>query len=315
MAAPLAGISSRPFRVLAAQAGASLTYTEMVSSEGVFRRQSKSLAMMEFRPDERPIGIQLFGSNPEVMHQATQITVRKYQPDLVDINFGCPVRKIVEGNGGAAILKDLSRAKDIIRATVEGAGDTPVTIKIRTGWDDGNPVFDKVGRIAEDAGAKAVTLHARSRNKGFSGTAEWTAIKWLKDSVSIPVIGNGDVKTPQDAKRMLDETGCDGVMIGRAALGDPFIFRRVNHYLATGEDLREPTIAEKIDMARLHARLMIEEFGEKKGALMMRRYLSWYLKGFRGASELRQRLSQVHTILEVEGLLETALRNEPVPSG
>jgi len=308
LSAPLAGVSSRPFRVLATKAGAAVTYTEMISSEGIIRHQAKSLALMEFKPDERPIGIQLFGANPEVMRQAAQVAVQRNNPDLIDINFGCPIKKVVKHNGGAAILKDLALTEDIIRATVEGARKTPVTIKIRTGWDTGSPVYDKVGQIAEQAGAKAVTLHARSRSKGFSGQADWTAIRKLKESVNIPVIGNGDIKKPSDAKRMLDETGCDGVMIGRAALGNPFVFMRVNHYLVTGEDLGEPTMHQKIEMACLHARLMAAHFGEVKGAMIMRRYLGWYVKGFPGASELRQQLFQINTMNNIDIIFDNYLK-------
>jgi tRNA-dihydrouridine synthase B len=298
--APLAGVSNRPFRVLAIKAGASITYTEMVSSEGIVRNQQKTKEYMYFKKDEQPIGIQLFGANPEVMKKAAEITVDEFSPDLIDINFGCPVKKVVNKNGGSAILKDLRLTEDIIKATVEGAGATPVTIKIRTGWDDLNPVYDKVGLIAERSGAKAIALHARSRAKGFSGKADWTSIKKLKETVNIPVIGNGDARTPLDVKKMFDETGCDAVMIGRAAMGNPFIFKQINHYLKTGELLGEPTLSEKIEMARLHVKLMEEQFGEERGAKMMRRYLGWYVKGFKGASELRPLLFQVKTIKDID---------------
>jgi tRNA-dihydrouridine synthase B len=318
VSAPLAGVSNRSFRLLALRAGAALTYTEMVSSEGIIRQQAKTLSMMEFKPDEQPIGTQIFGADPEVMSQAARITVGRGNPDLIDINFGCPVRKVANQNSGAAVLKDLVLTEEIIRATVEGAGQTPVTIKIRTGWDDANPVYERVGQIAQRAGAAAVTLHARSRSKGFFGEADWTTIRKLTETVSIPVIGNGDVKTPIEAKRMLEETRCDGVMIGRAALGNPFIFKQVNHYLATGELLQEPTVQDKIEMACHHARLMAEEFGEPRGIVKMRGYLGWYIKGFSGASQLRQRLCRVCTISDVEEVfgnyLSETLAVEPYTS-
>lgn len=310
LSAPLAGVSNRPFRVLAIKAGAAITYTEMISSEGVIRNQAKSLAMMKFRPDEQPIGIQLFGAKQEVMGQAARIVVLRNNPDLIDINFGCPVKKVVNHNSGAAILKDLALTEDIIRATVEGAGATPVTIKIRTGWDDVNPVYEEVGQIAERAGAKAVTLHARSRSKGFSGQADWLAIKKLKEAVNIPVIGNGDIKSPADAKRMIEETGCDGVMIGRASLGNPSIFKQVNFLLASGKESAEPTVQDIINMAHLHAQLMADEFGEERGTRMMRRYLGWYVKGFRGASELRRELFQVTALKDVGNVFEEYLKSE-----
>ena len=305
--APLAGVSNRPFRVLSIKAGAALTYTEMISSEGIIRNQERTKEMMHFKSDEQPLGIQLFGSNPKVMEQAAAITVKEFNPDIIDINFGCPVKKVVNKNGGSAVLKDLQLTEDIIKATVAGAGDTPVTIKIRTGWDEANPVFEKVGEIAQRAGAKAVSLHARSRAKGFSGDADWDSIKKLKQAIDIPVIGNGDIKTPQDVIRMQQETGCDGVMIGRAAMGNPFIFKQINHYIDTGEILENPTTQEKIEMARLHADLMKEQFGEERGAKMMRRYLGWYIKGFRGASELRPILFEVNTIEEIDKVFDDYL--------
>ncbi len=316
--APLAGVSNRPFRVLAIRAGAAMTFTEMVSSEGIIRHQEKTLSMMAFRPDEQPIGIQLFGSDPEVMGRAAAITLELFHPDVIDLNFGCPVRKVVNKNGGAAVLRDLVLTEEIIRAVVEGAGEIPVTIKMRCGWDDTSPVYCEVGQIAERAGAKAVTLHARSRAKGFSGKADWSAIKELKDAVGITVIGNGDAQTPEDVKRMIEETGCDGVMIGRAALGNPFIFAQIAKYLATGEVSTEPSVADKIDMARLHARLMAEQFGEERGAIMMRRYLGWYVKGFAGATDLRPQLFAVNTVSDIdrvfaeysERMLQAGLRED-----
>lgn len=298
--APLAGVSNRPFRVLAVRAGAAMTFTEMVSSEGIIRHQEKTLSMMAFQPDEQPIGIQLFGADPEVMGRAAAITVELFHPDVIDLNFGCPVKKVVNKNGGAAVLRDLVLTEEIIRAVVGGAGDVPVTIKMRCGWDDTSPVFCEVGQIAERSGAKAVTLHARSRAKGFSGKADWSAIMQLKEAVTITVIGNGDAQTPEDVARMIEETGCDGVMIGRAALGNPFIFSQISRFLSAGEIVSEPSAEEKIDMARLHARLMAEQFGEERGAIMMRRYLGWYVKGFPGATELRPQLFAVNTVSDID---------------
>ena len=303
--APLAGVSNRPFRVLAKLMGAALTYTEMVSSEGIIRYQKKTLAYMAFKPDEQPIGIQLFGANPEVMRKASEIVVKEYKPDLVDINFGCPVKKVVNKNGGAAVLKDLSLTEAIIKAVVSGAGSTPVTIKMRTGWDDKNPIYLKAGEIAEKCGIKAVCLHARSRSVGYAGQADWSAIKKLKDTVGIPVIGNGDVFSPADVERMLQTTGCDAVMIGRAAMGNPFIFKQANSYLDTGQIPDMPSIEEKIQMVNNHARLMIEEYGEKRGIIKMRKYLGWYVKGFPKASQLRQELMQVTSLTDIESILNT----------
>ncbi|MEW6050069.1 MAG: tRNA dihydrouridine synthase DusB [Candidatus Zixiibacteriota bacterium] len=306
--APLAGVSNRPFRVLAARAGATMTFTEMVSSEGIIRHQDKTLSMMAFKPDEQPLGIQLFGADPEVMKQAARITVEKFRPDVVDINFGCPVKKVVNKNGGSAVLRDLGLTEEIIRGVVEGAGETPTMVKIRCGWVDTLPVYREVGQIAQRSGAKAITLHARSRAQGFTGKADWSAIKELKEAVDIAVIGNGDVQTPEDARRMLEETRCDGIMIGRAALGNPFIFGQIRRYFETGQPAEEPSMLEKIEMARLHAQLMAEQFGDQRGAIMMRRYLGWYVKGFPGATELRPALFAVHTISDIETVFADYVR-------
>ncbi|MFH1688139.1 MAG: tRNA dihydrouridine synthase DusB [bacterium] len=300
LSAPLAGVSNRPFRVLVLQLNAALVYTEMVSSEGIVRRQKRTLSMMKIEPDEHPIGIQLFGARPEAMRQAAEICAREFRPDLIDINFGCPVKKVVGRNGGAAALKDLSLTHEIIQATVEGAGQTPVTVKIRTGWDEASPVYLEVGEIAERAGVAAITLHARSRAGGFSGAADWGAIANLKAAVGIPVVGNGDVRSPEDARRMLDQTGCDAIMVGRASMGNPRIFKEIDHYLQTGELLDQPTSIERMQLARTHARLMVEEFGPVRGAIMMRKYLAWYVKGMRDAAQLRTKMVQVSSLEEID---------------
>jgi tRNA-dihydrouridine synthase B len=305
-AAPLAGISNRPFRVLAARCGAALTYTEMVSSDGIVRNQAKTLAMMSFRDDERPIGIQLFGANPEVMARAVKIVAEDYLPDVIDLNLGCPVRKVVNKNGGAAILKNRSLMEEIICAAVGAAEKIPVTVKTRSGWDDSKPVYLEVGEIAERAGVAAITLHARSRAGAFAGRAKWSDIKLLKEAVSIIVIGNGDVATPLEAERMFRETGCDAIMIGRASLGNPMIFRQVNEYLRTGKLGMPPCRSESLAMARLHAKLMAEEYGETRGVRMMRRHFCWYCKGFPGASELRKRLVKVDSLADIDSILSSA---------
>jgi len=298
--APLAGVSNRPFRLLARGYGASLVYTEMISSEGIIRNHARTVAMMRFTSDEQPVGVQLFGANPEVLGQATAQVVRDLKPDLIDLNFGCPVRKVVNKNGGAAILKDLTLTEDIVTSVVEAAGKTPVTVKMRTGWDESSPVYLEAARLAEQRGVSAVCLHARSRSRGYAGAADWGAIRLLKEAVTIPVIGNGDVRTPEDAERMLRDTGCDLVMIGRAAMVNPMIFAQTNSYLRSGVLPEEPTIQDKMELARSHARLLVEEFGEYRGCLMMRRHLGWYVSGFPGAARLRPVLFQVRTLADID---------------
>jgi tRNA-dihydrouridine synthase B len=304
LAAPLAGVSNRPFRVLALESGAALVVTEMISSEGVIRRQKRTMEMMAFQDDERPIAIQLFGANPEVMGAAARITAAEFKPDLIDINFGCPVKKVVNKNGGAAVLKDLNLTREIVEAIVEGAGEIPVTVKMRTGWDNKSPVYVEAGTISQKAGAAALILHARSRSVAYSGKADWTAIRTLKDAVDIPVVGNGDIRTPEDARRMLDETGCDAVMIGRASLGNPFIFRTADEYLKTGVLPGEPGIRDKISMALRHAELMVEQYGEVSGVKKMRRYLGWYVRGFPGATDLRPKLFKVDVLPDIRKVLQ-----------
>ncbi len=304
LAAPLAGVSNRPFRLLAKRGGAALVYTEMVSSEGLIREHRKTFDLARFGPDERPIGVQLFGARPEAMGQAVAIVIDVLAPDLIDLNFGCPVRKVVGHNGGAAVLKDLGLTEAIIRAAVESAGETPVTIKIRTGWDEQSPVYEQVGAIAERAGCAGITLHARSRSRGFAGSADWSAIARLKQTVGIPVIGNGDVRTPEDAARMIETTGCDGVMIGRASMGDPNVFGRVAKYLAEGLRTPDPTPAEKVAMALEHMRLIVAQYGQPRGVYMSRKVLAWYVRGFDGASGLRRALFQVDTLADAEAVLK-----------
>ena len=287
-----------------------MVFTEMISSEAIIRYQERTFEMASFKSDEQPLGIQLFGSNPEVMGQAAAIIKERLNPDLIDINFGCPVKKVVNKNGGAAVLKDICLTEDIIRSVVESVPDKPVTIKIRTGWDEDHPVFIEAGQAAERAGAAAVTMHARSRAKGYSGKADWSQIKQLKEAVNITVIGNGDVKSPEDARRMLDETGCDGVMIGRAAMGDPFVFNRMEHFLTTGELPEEPSVADKVHMSRLHAKLLTEEFGEERACRLMRRLYGWYFKEFAGAAEVRKELMKTITLAEIDGVLRSQLHIE-----
>jgi len=311
LAAPLAGISNRAFRRLARTRGAAAVFTEMISCEGVIRLQRRTLELMQFTEPERPIGIQLFGSRPESMRDAAEIAVERYRPDFVDINFGCPVKKVVRRNEGAAALKDLANVESCVQAVVDGAAGTPVTLKMRTGWDEASPVYAEVGRIAEQNGIAAVTLHARSRARGFSGRADWSAIAALKRALSIPVIGNGDIRTPEDAARMIEETGCDAVMIGRASMGDPTIFGRVHRFLETGERVPPPSPRQLADLAREHARLVVEEYGEERGCRMMRKYLGWYVKGFPGAAKLRPVLFQVATVEDLNRAFEDYFARYP----
>lgn len=299
--APMAGISTPPYRIFARRFGAAAVYTEMVSSHGLAYKNKKTNDLLDFSEAERPLGIQLFGANPDIMFQAVQI-VSKLNPDLIDLNFGCPVKKVVKKNGGAAVLKDLGLTRALVEAAVS-ASDIQVTTKLRSGWDETTKVFAEAGKICEEAGAAAITLHARTRSSQFGGRACWDDIKKLKEAVSIPVIGNGDITCGEDAARMLDVTGCDAVMIGRAAMGYPWIFREINHYLATGTRLLPPDLEEKVAIIKEHAGMLIDTFGETRAMMKMRHHVAWYAKGWPGVAKIRQRVYQVTTYPELETIL------------
>lgn len=299
--APMAGISTSAYRILARRFGAAVVFTEMVSCHGVTHGNQRTVEYLHFLPEERPLGIQLFGAEPEVMFQATRI-VSEYVPDLIDLNLGCPVKKVVRRNGGAAVLKDMGLARELIAAAVAGSG-IPVTVKLRSGWDEQSKVHVEAGKVAEAAGAAAVTLHARTRSGLYQGKACWDDIRNLKDAVSIPVIGNGDITCGADARRMIDETGCDAVMVGRAAMGNPWIFRDINHYLATGENLPPPTVAERAALILEHTRLLIQSEGERRAIMIMRGTLARYSRGLVGGAELRRSAVRMETINDLRLLL------------
>lgn len=302
---PMAGISSSPYRQLARRFGAAVVYSEMVSSNGLVYKSGKTNDMLRFTDLERPIGIQLFGANPGIMFRAVQY-VSKWNPDLIDLNFGCPVKKVVNKNGGAAILKDMGLLRELIEAAVKGSY-LPVTVKLRSGWDETTKVFIEAGKVAEKAGVAAITLHARSRSKLFSGNADWGDIKSLKGEVSVPVIGNGDITSGEDAREMLDLTGCDGVMVGRAAIGNPWIFREINHYLETGDNLPAPDLAERVATILEHGKLMIEDVGEKRAMFKMRGIFPKYSRGWVNAAAMRKAVSQITDYVTLENLLQDYL--------
>ncbi|MFH2036117.1 MAG: tRNA dihydrouridine synthase DusB [Candidatus Zixiibacteriota bacterium] len=308
--APLAGISNRPFRLLARQFGAAVTFTEMISVDAVIRGQKKTLNMVDLGEDEHPVGVQLFGCNPEYVAGAVKKVV-KMGADIIDLNLGCPVRKVIQKNGGAALLKNLPLAKELMQAAVENSS-VPVMIKIRTGWTAEEEVFIEMGKIAEDCGVKAVTLHPRSRNQNYSILSDWSKIAELKKELSIPVIGNGDIENGEDARRMLDETGCDAVMVGRAAMKNPFVLRQISKYLETGEIIPDLTLSEKIEMALMQARLTIDYFGENLGIKKIRKHLLWYTKGFHEGGSLRHQLIAVKKYSDIQKLFSEYLGNHNI---
>lgn len=291
ISAPAAGITDSITRRLAREYGADITISELVSAEGLVRDHDKTKSLLYFTSEERPIGLQLFGADPGRMAEAA-IYAASLQPDFIDLNFGCPARKVVGKNGGSSLLLNLPLIEEIISRTVK-AVSIPVTIKYRSGWDDKSIVAVEVARIAESCGASAVSLHPRTRAQGFSGESDWSLIAKVKKSVNIPVIGSGDIDSPQKAKRMFDETGCDAIMVCRAAFGNPWIFRRIRQYLDTGELLDETSPEERIKLAIRHLQMSIAYYGNPRGIFAMRSKLAWYLHGLPGASKIRIELMKL----------------------
>jgi len=305
--APMAGVSEAPFRRLCRRFGADVVVSEFLSSEGLRRGNERTLEMAAFAAEERPIGIQLFGSDPSAMAEGAAVVTEVFAPEFVDINFGCPVKKVVKRNGGSGCLKDLGLVAAITRAVVD-ATRLPVTVKIRSGWDE--ELRDPVGiaRTCEDAGAKALTLHARTRAQLYSGRARWDEIAAVVRALRIPVIGNGDVGKAEDVLRMRDETGCAGVMIARGSFGNPWIFSEARALLEGLSKPPAPGAAERFEVALAHARLTLELDGDTpKTVVEFRKHLGWYARGLRGAAELRDRLHHVNTLAEVERIFATYL--------
>ncbi|OGF18278.1 MAG: tRNA dihydrouridine synthase DusB [Candidatus Eisenbacteria bacterium RBG_16_71_46] len=307
--APLAGVSDSPFRQLAREQGAAAVYTEMVSADGLARGNRATLEYCAFEPQERPIGIQLFGSDPGIMAEATRVLCdlpAERRPDLIDINMGCPVRKVVNRAAGAALLTRPERMNAIVRGMV-AASTVPVTAKIRIGWDEGSRNVVEVARLLEDAGAQAVAIHARTRVERFEGPAHWEMIAAARAAVSVPVIGNGDVRNAEDARRMLETTGCDAVMLGRAAFGDPWVFRRLRAFHERGERLAPPTARERLEAGIRHLAMVTAAAGEQVAAREMRKHVAWYVKGLPRSARVREQVNRTRSVAEMDELLRRYL--------
>ena len=299
--APMAGVTDLPFRILCKEMGCGLVYSEMVSAKGILYGSKNTEKLLEVDESERPVAVQLFGNDPEILGAMAK-KIEPYNIDIIDVNMGCPAPKIVKNGEGSAVTLNPERVGEIVHSLVTSQ-KKPVTIKFRKGFDDDHINAVEIAKIAEANGASAVAVHGRTREQFYSGKADWDIIKEVKNAVSIPVIGNGDIVTPEDAKRMFDYTGCDAIMIGRGAQGNPWIFKRIVHYMETGEILPEPTAKERVEKALRHAKMLIEYKGEYIGVREMRKHLSWYIKGCSGASELRGLINTAESYEEMEKLL------------
>ena len=299
--APMAGVTDLPFRILCKEMGCGLVYSEMVSAKGILYDNKNTTELLEVDPKERPVAVQLFGSDPEILGAMAK-KIEPYPIDIIDVNMGCPAPKIVKNGEGSCLMKTPELVGKIVKSLVESQSK-PVTIKFRKGFDDDHINAVEIAKIAEANGASAVAVHGRTREQYYSGKADWDIIKQVKETVNIPVIGNGDIFTPQDAKNLLEHTGCDAIMVGRGAQGNPWIFKRILHYLNTGELLPEPTAEERVEKALRHSQMLIDYKGEYIGIREMRKHMAWYMKGLPGAAELRGKLNYAETMAEMEALL------------
>jgi tRNA-dihydrouridine synthase B len=289
--APVAGVSDLPFRSIAKAMGCGLVVTELVSSEGLVRAHQKTRRFLSSQEEEKPLSIQIFGHHPGPMAEAARLA-EEAGADFVDINFGCPVRKVTRAGAGAGVMQDPARARAIMASMVK-AVSIPVTMKMRIGMDERNLYALELAKMAEESGIAAIAVHARTVAQGFSGKADWEWIARVKSHVSVPVIGNGDIQTPEDAERLLIRTRCDGAMIGRAAFGNPWIFREVKTYLETGKRIPGPDLQERREVLLRHFNLVREFYGESQGTVLMRKQACWYTKGLDGGSEFRSEINRI----------------------
>ena len=306
--APMAGVCNAAFRLTVKEFGAGLVCAEMVSDKGIVYKNEKTLNMLYIDEREKPLSLQIFGGEKESLVEAAKFVDKNTNADIIDINMGCPVPKITKVDAGAKWLLDPNKIYEMVSAVVD-AVDKPVTVKMRMGWDENHVYAVQNAQAVERAGGKAVALHGRTRVQMYEGTSNWDIIREVKQSVNIPIIGNGDVHTPQDAKRMLEETGCDGVMIGRAALGDPWMIYRTVKYLETGELMNEPLAREKIDVCMLHLDRLIDLKNENIAVREMRKHAAWYLKGIPGNGSVRNAVNECNTREELAELLYGLVEN------
>ena len=304
---PMAGVTDLPFRLICKEQDCGMLYTEMVNAKALCYDDQNTKKMLKIEDAEHPLAIQIFGSDPEYMGGAAKI-LNSYPNEILDINMGCPAPKVVKNGDGSALLKNPELAGKVLRAVVDNS-EKPVTLKIRKGWDDTCINAVEIAKIAEDSGISAIAIHGRTREQYYSGKADWDIIREVKENVSIPVIGNGDVFEVEDAINMLNKTNCDAIMIGRGAQGNPWIFKRINHYMQTGEILPEPTLEEKINTAKKHLKLAVEEHGEYVAVREMRKHIAWYLKGLRNSARVRDEINKIESYEEVVNKLESYMQD------
>lgn len=303
--APMAGVSDLPFRLLCMEQGVGLVCMELVSAKAILYKNRNTEELLAIDPNEKCVSLQLFGSDPDIMSEiAKQIEERPF--DILDINMGCPVPKVVNNGDGSALMKNPVLAGKIIEKTVR-AIKKPVTVKIRKGFDDAHVNAPEIAHIAQESGAAAVAVHGRTREQYYTGAADWEIIRKVKENVSIPVLGNGDLKTADDIAAMAEQTGCDGFMIARGAQGNPWIFRQILHYFETGEMLEKPSFAEVTQMLLRHARMQLAIKGDYTGIREIRKHAAWYTAGYRNSSKLRGRINEVESYDELQALFEEVL--------